>query len=1203
MGFQIQKGDVECSLDLFGGIYTEASPTDIPAGVACAASDMDFIPGSTSSRKGLKKVFATAMGTNTVTYAKTYTDPAGVARNLYLDSAGNLRVENVTASPGTYTTISTTTPGSYAKSVTAFGREYIAISNGLHGADIPLQYDGTNLDRVTQDGPGTPPAVSTFSLPGVAMLGPATAAIVLTLTESDPVGGDGYSFSAINMYTSSAIDAVNLGSQITIAGYPGASAPMNGTWAVTGIYAGSPSLIVLSAYLPSTTVFSTAAATGTIVGSSGGVTMVRAQNIVTVVTGTTVAGSVTLGTAHQLQVGYQAKISNVTAATVGSSVTKIVINNADLPGIATVTTSAVHGLIPGAYISLTGVTAVTVGTAAAVTATRAGQVVTVDTSTAHGLSPGAVITTSGFTTQTSFNTTAVVAQVMSTTKFTFFQADVDSSDTGGTVTINWPIPDTPTPQSFQVVAAPTATTFQIAINYSDSPASGWTNGTVKFAWNGTFYVKEVIDATTFQYQQYGPDATSTVVGTVTPYGQCAPGKHQLQVFFLTRDGYTTRPSPPVTFTANGGQYISVNNIPIGPSNVIARGLAFTGANGAYFFYIPSQPQVNGQAVGTQTLIEDNTSISAVLDFSDNTLFAATGISIQGNNLANQVVIDGALGFGFFGSRLVTYGQRNTVQNLLNMGFDGGYLPSATTLPTGWTNTVAGAALAAGRYGSGWLITTSAGAGAKGTLTQGVHEDAYGAPIARGSTRYKIRGYFLASAVTSNLTFTASLTSVTASFSTTATISGSLMSTTGSFLEATFSAVTPVDIPSDLTLSVYASSVTTSPTLLIDELSLIYADNPYLDGIAYGSYVNNPEGFDGVSGKFGPAQDTHKLMDFGLISNNLYVLTQDPSGRLHEVINNGVTEPSGWQVDEIDANCGALSAFGMTRSQADDATAAGGERWFAWASASGARIFGGGQPWKISQEIQPDWDSINTAARLTIWAVNDNKARVLYFGLPLGSATAPNKVYIMSYRNLDSATQIANADPVRIGGRGQLAAFDNSRKWCPWAMTMNSAAMLNRSAGSQSLTFLGGNGQTLGAAVSYGNVYTLSAAYLTDDDYGRIYPYYTSYFFVTQEDEQALGLGAHRKTLAYLTAQVSGVGTITITPYVNNLSNPWSFVCTRTLALNPNYDLEWAGGSVTGQRIAFKISVSPTSGTDNSLTIQKLVPILRAAARLPLRGKA
>jgi len=49
--------------------------------------------------------------------------------------------------------------GSYAKSATMFGREFIGISDALHGATVPLQWDGTNLDRVTQDGPGACPTV------------------------------------------------------------------------------------------------------------------------------------------------------------------------------------------------------------------------------------------------------------------------------------------------------------------------------------------------------------------------------------------------------------------------------------------------------------------------------------------------------------------------------------------------------------------------------------------------------------------------------------------------------------------------------------------------------------------------------------------------------------------------------------------------------------------------------------------------------------------------------------------------------------------------------------------------------------------------------------------------------------------------------------------------------------------------------------
>src|SRR6185312_14733255 len=118
------------------------------------------------------------------------------------------------------------------------------------------------------------------------------------------------------------------------------------------------------------------------------------------------------------------------------------------------------------------------------------------------------------------------------------------------------------------------TTFQIELNYSNG---SWTGGTVRYAWDGTFSVKDVLSSTAFTYLQGGPDATESTAGTVTPYGQAAPGKRQMVCFFITRQGYTTRYSPPVSVVTNGGQYLSVTNIPIGPSNVIARVLAFTGA--------------------------------------------------------------------------------------------------------------------------------------------------------------------------------------------------------------------------------------------------------------------------------------------------------------------------------------------------------------------------------------------------------------------------------------------------------------------------------------------------------------------------------------------------------------------------------------------------------------------------------------------------
>ena len=60
--------------------------------------------------------------------------------------------------PATLTQIASgIVPDARAKSATLFGREYIAISDGNFGMDMPRQYDGTNFDRVSQVGPGAGP--------------------------------------------------------------------------------------------------------------------------------------------------------------------------------------------------------------------------------------------------------------------------------------------------------------------------------------------------------------------------------------------------------------------------------------------------------------------------------------------------------------------------------------------------------------------------------------------------------------------------------------------------------------------------------------------------------------------------------------------------------------------------------------------------------------------------------------------------------------------------------------------------------------------------------------------------------------------------------------------------------------------------------------------------------------------------------------
>ena len=522
--------------------------------------------------------------------------------------------------------------------------------------------------------------------------------------------------------------------------------------------------------------------------------------------------------------------------------------------------------------------------------------------------------------------------------------------------------------------------------------------------------------------------------------------------------------------------------------------------------------------------------------------------------------------------------------------------------------------------AGWRRHTSGRAGksaAQGSIQQSAYLDAYGAPILTPNTAYRFRAWVKVVAAT----VTATISSASAGFSATATLTGT---TNGAFSDAAFSLPMPATIPADMILSIGQGA----GLALVDEISIIYAQTPYLDTLLYGSYVDNPEAFDGVTGKFGASQDTRKVMDFAVIRQTMNILTQDPSGRLHQTSDNGVTEPAGWQVNEIAANCGLLSAFALTKSQADDSSGSGGEEWIAWASSSGARIFGGGNPDKISQEIQPDWigagpagapwsgaPGITASLQITAWVLNDPTARVIYFGLPVAPIPfpGPSRIYAMNYRELDTAAQIAASGPIRTSYTGKLIATDHTRKWAPWNVAANGAALMYRAAGVLSpVLFSGWISSSPGVYAGTGNVYTLDPAMLTDDDYGQIFPIYTTYFFVTHDQEQALAwhdgqgkphpLGAGRKLLQYLAAYASGTGNLGITFLCNSLANPWPLTVTRALVANPTTDLECGGGSAIGNRIAVQFASSPVAmATDNGFNLQKVMVWMKAAVHLPIRG--
>ena len=212
-------------------------------------------------------------------------------------------------------------------------------------------------------------------------------------------------------------------------------------------------------------------------------------------------------------------------------------------------------------------------------------------------------------------------------------------------------------------------------------------GVIDASFGGSYLISSVPTSTTFTYANPGATMTSggdgtTTGGSATLQPQVSPGIHQVSVIFETRQGYLTAPSAPVNWSTGGGRRGAITNIPVGPANVIARILAFTGANGASFFYVGSNvPQ------STAMRIADNTTTSWTVDFSDAALLAGTSV----DGLFSQVVLGACTGAIDYSSRVFWWGERNRVDNFVNLSFDGGFDPTASR-PLGW--------IADPTYGSG-----------------------------------------------------------------------------------------------------------------------------------------------------------------------------------------------------------------------------------------------------------------------------------------------------------------------------------------------------------------------------------------------------------------------------------------------------------------------------------------------------------------------
>jgi hypothetical protein len=576
-------------------------------------------------------------------------------------------------------------------------------------------------------------------------------------------------------------------------------------------------------------------------------------------------------------------------------------------------------------------------------ATENGFLVTITTTTPHGLAAGQSVTVAGVGVA-GYNGTFPVVSVPSSTQFTYIAGASGLAASGGGTSAS-------ATATIQTTAAHGLVVGQLVT----------TSGIGVAGYNGTFPITAVPDSTHFTFTASTGGLAASGGGTAAAAGNVSAGVHQVCVIFKTRQGYLTKPSPATSWTASGGKRAIITNIPTGPSNIVGRILCFTGAGGASFFYTGTGLSA-GQAGTTlftgNMVIADNTTTSLAVDFSDATLLAGTNV----DNLFKLVELSDCAGVIDYSQRLFWWGERNKMNNWVNLGFDGGFTgPSLPHYPLGWTPDVVFAPGGTDEenfvvWGAAYSIVGNGTTPTRGLMTQGAVKDSLGAPLIQANTDYTVRARCARNATLSQGTLHLHLFSSSAGINTTGLQLTAAQLTT-SYVEYTAELTAPLaTIPSDLVLRVYADGTPNqNGQFYVDAVEIFPTATPANSSLVRASRVEDPESYDGINGVLNVAENNGQAIRSAFkLRERLYFVKEHS---LHVTQDDGVNEPSLWSIAEVSRRVGTPSVRGV----------AVGEDWAVIAHRTGLYIFSGGEPVKISQEIQPTWNQINWQFGHTLWA--------------------------------------------------------------------------------------------------------------------------------------------------------------------------------------------------------------------------------------------
>ena len=305
------------------------------------------------------------------------------------------------------------------------------------------------------------------------------------------------------------------------------------------------------------------------------------------------------------------------------------------------------------------------------------------------------------------------------------------------------------------------------------------------------------------------------------------------------------------------------------------------------------------------------------------------------------------------------------------------------------------------------------------------------------------------------------------------------------------------VPSDLLLRVYADGLNLNCGVIFDNIEIYPTAQPYNASLVRASLVEDPESYDGVDGLLSVAENNGQAVRAAFVLRDQLYFVKEHS--IYSTQDDGVNEPADWTLSEVSTHRG--HAFGGRR----------GHR----------RGLG-----RHRRPLRPVYFRRRRAGE----NLAGNSAAVGHDQLGRRAHAVGARGYARQAHSGRRADRAGHAAQSHAGARlsrpahrrrDRLVASVHSssydrtddlgpgaaRKWAPWNIAANSAALIERSDGTAQF-FLGngaGNGQRF---------IELSDTQLSDDG-AAIASYYTTYFFPSVDQEGELGVRAHRKLFSYL----------------------------------------------------------------------------------------